>query len=167
MRTKAQQKAAEKGRSVIRDNRNKRKVAIYKSYKPPTHDPLFMLGLGLYCGEGSKTQCVQFSSASPSLIRFMLYWFTTYFVVEDYYLWVQHYGQKTPAVMKRHWSQLSNVPSHRIRLYLTPPSKQSQKKRGHTLLYGTAHLRILKSYTVLRLQIRKAQETAKLNPADR
>jgi transposase-like protein len=165
MQTTQQQYAAAKGRRVIARNRLARRRAIHRRYVPPLNEPFFMLGLGLYCGEGTKDDRVAFSSASPKLIRQMLRWFRRYFGVKDadFCLCVRHYGCRTEATVKRHWKQHTGIAKNKMQVAITPASRWSRHQKGQTLLYGTAYLRLYKSARI-RIQITKAQALADVMP---
>jgi hypothetical protein len=75
------QAAAKRGRDKIMANRKERRerwraeaVSLWEKWK---HAPLFMLGVGLYWGEGEKTSCskrLALSNSDPKLLHTWLRW---------------------------------------------------------------------------------------------
>jgi len=163
MRTKQQLKAARKGQLTIQRNRENNYRRVWSAYKPPLHDPKFMLGLGLYAGEGTKREEVKFSSASPTFIKLMDHWFEAYFSFESRVLRVHHYGIYQDKSIQRYWAKQTGIPVNCIQVYVVKASRSSQRKKGNTLLHGTAYLRLRKPYAT-RIQIDKALHMCKINP---
>lgn len=163
MRTQQQLKAAKRGRQTIQRNREKRYYQVWRAYKPPTTDPKFMVGLGLYIGEGAKQNEVRFSSASPNLICFMLKWFKRYFTFGAIHLYVYHHAHYKDESVQRYWARKTKLPSSVIRVLQPRQSYMGKNRNGHLLPHGTVQLRVLKPYTT-RIQIDKAIHVCKLNP---
>jgi len=79
------EKRIEKYRETMRGKRNKRLLEIYKIQKkkilPLNKRELFLAGLMLYWGEGTKcrTDGLSVSNTDPSVIKFFIYWIKKFF----------------------------------------------------------------------------------------
>ena len=74
---------------------------------------IFMLGLGLYVGEGSKTSnAVRLSNSNPAIIRFSVRWFieTCGLAKENLRIRIHLYPDSDENVCKRYWSKITGLP---------------------------------------------------------
>lgn len=132
-----------------------------ESYNPPFHDPKFMLGLGLYWGEGSKYSESEtaFTNADPYMVCQFKNWVCTYFRddFDRFSVEVHHYGIKPDEEVKSYWSVLLDVPLADFVKSQTTVSGLSKLKKGNTLPFGTVQVRLRgKGKWVVRAKIQKA-----------
>ena len=109
---------------------------------------LFMLGLGLYVGEGSKTaEIIGFVNADPSVINLMIRWFTEAIGLPKANLRIRlHlYPDSDERRSLQYWSKITTIPVSQFQK--TSFDRRTDKKatKSGKLLHGTAHLR-LKSF---------------------
>ena len=109
---------------------------------------VFMVGLGLYIGEGSKTaEITSFVNADPSVINFMLRWFTEGLDLPKKNLRIRlHlYPDCDEKKSLQYWSKMTTIPISQFQK--TSFDRRTDKKaiKSGKLLHGTAHLR-LKSF---------------------
>lgn len=138
-------------------------------YDPPLDDPNFMLGLGLYWGEGSKysrTETV-FTNSDPKMLRAFVVWVAEFFG-EDFDRFsaeVHHYDTERDDEIKCYWSKLLGVPLTHFIKSQVHVSKSSGRKKGNILPFGTAkvYVRGCGSWKV-RAKIQKALDL--LGPVD-
>ncbi len=106
---------------------------------------LFMLGLGLYIGEGGKTHDMTiFSNSDPSVIRIIMRWFREIcFVPEKHFRAIIHvYPDVNIDEALNFWSDVSSIPI--FQFYNSSVDKRSNKSitnRGK-LSFGTVHVSI-------------------------
>ena len=108
---------------------------------------LFMLGLGLYIGEGTKsptyTPCIV--NANPSIIIIMIRWFREVVGVgmENFRICIHVYPDNEEEKCLQFWSETTNIP--RSQFLKTQVDRRKNKKaiKSGKLLYGTAHLRVV------------------------
>jgi hypothetical protein len=148
------------GRRMADKWKQKRKDLL-KDYAPATSNPLFMLGLGLYWGEGSKytSNSVAMTNADLNVHKVFIAWIHRFFVPEPRFtVSVQHYYPDRDTEIKEYWSKSLGVPIEDFIKSQFKASKISLKKRN-TLPYGTINLR-LKGCSVweVRAKIGKALE---------
>lgn len=144
------EKRIEKYRETMRQKRNKRLLEIYKIQKkiilPLSKRELFLAGLMLYWGEGTKcrTDGLSVSNTDPSVIKFFIYWIKKTFSVrpEKMRVQIQLYSDMDIKKEIDYWSSVTKIP---INQFTKPYIKQSSSKRinhkggfGH----GTCNVRV-------------------------
>lgn len=107
---------------------------------------LFMLGLGIYIGEGTKsiyTPCIV--NANPDIIKTMIRWFKEVIGVktENFRICVHIYPDNNEEKCLQFWSETTNIP--RSQFLKTQIDRRKEKKavKIGKLPHGTAHLRVL------------------------
>jgi hypothetical protein len=142
----------------------KRRQEVQDAYNPPVHDPAFMLGLGLYWGEGAKAiPCrVGISNMDAAVLRTFMAWARRYFggEFERFGAQVHHpHGDEHDTVVLAYWSKELSLPLDQF-LPCLKVEKRSGKNYGHPG-YGVAHIR-LRGHGVWRIRqkIDKAMKVA-------
>lgn len=140
----------ERYRETMRQKREKRLNNVYKIQKklilPLNKKELFIAGLGLYWGEGTKcrTDGLSISNTDPSVIKFFIYWAKIIFSVQTKKMkaHIQLYNDMNIKKEINYWSKITKIP---IKQFSKPYIKQSSSKRinhkggfGH----GTCNIRI-------------------------
>lgn len=108
-----------------------------------TRRDLFMIGLGLYIGEGSKTaEITRFVNSDPAVVNLMIRWFTEALGVPRLNLRMRlHlYPDCDERQSLRYWSKITNIPMSQFQR--TSFDRRTNKKAAKIgkLIYGTAHL---------------------------
>lgn len=115
------------------------KSNVYDQYDPLIKDPKFMLGLGVYWGEGNKSNSFGMSNADPETIKVFMYWAKNYFDVSSFRACVHHYNEDKDKEVRLWWSQIISLPLSCFNRSLFTVSKSSLLKRK-TLENGTMHI---------------------------
>lgn len=103
----------------------------------------FMLGVGLYIGEGSKTNdIVRIVNSNPKIIKFMVNWFQNICAVprDNLRLRLHLYPDNDRDASREYWSKVTGLS---LNQFLKPQidSRINKKiKNKGKLPYGTAHL---------------------------
>lgn len=106
---------------------------------------IFMIGIGLYLGEGSKShEEVRIVNSNPIIIRLAIRWFKKFCSVQSHHLRIAIHGYPDHNIdeLLAFWSDTLNIPIEQfIKTTIdTRQHKSAHKKRK--LPYGTAHLYI-------------------------
>lgn len=114
-----------------------------RSLQSMTQRDLFMLGLGLYIGEGSKSGLMtRFANSDPAAINLMIHWFTKALGVpkKNLRLRIHLYPDCNEKLSLQYWSRMTGVP--RTQFYRTSIDRRTNKRvdRAGKLPHGTAHL---------------------------
>jgi len=129
---------------------------------------LFITGLGLYWGEGNKkTGGVRFCNSDPSIIKFIMKWFTQALQINtqrfSLYININRIHKKREKEVKTFWINLTGLPTEQFRKVIFIKSKNKKVYENFNNHYGTLDMRVLKS-TYLLYQIRgwlKALESSR------
>lgn len=140
----------ERFRMTMRRIREKRLAEIYRVQKKiisPLNDrELFLAGLFLYWGEGSKCRWdgLSVSNTDPSVIKFFIYWLNKSLDVSLRKLRVslQLYNDMEIAKEVKFWSGISGIPiSQFIRPYVKATSSMRINHKGG-FGHGTCNVRV-------------------------
>lgn len=111
-----------------------------------TKRDLFMLGIGIYIGEGSKTgNVIRVTNADPKIIKFIVKWLeeTCGLSRENFRIRLHLYPDNNVKECISFWSNMSGIPSGQFqKTYIDIRKDKKIFKRGK-LPYGTAHLSII------------------------
>lgn len=110
-----------------------------------TKRDLFMLGIGIYIGEGTKTNnIVRIINADPKIIKFAVKWFkeTCGLSRENFRIRLHLYPDNNIKKCIQFWSDISEIPINQFqKTYIDIRKNKKMFKRGK-LPYGTAHLSV-------------------------
>jgi len=109
-----------------------------------TKRDLFLLGIGLYIGEGSKTQDqVRIVNSDPDVICLAIHWFTKVLGLrkEHFSPTIHLYPDNDPRESLEFWSRVTDIPPSQFGKTQIDRRLKKPKKVG-LLRYGTAHLHI-------------------------
>jgi len=110
-----------------------------------TKRDLFMLGIGIYIGEGAKTfDIVRIINADPKIIKFSVKWFEEVCGLprENFRIRLHLYPDNNIKQCKKFWSSISEIPENQFqKTHIDERKDKKMFKRGK-LPYGTAHLSI-------------------------
>ena len=106
---------------------------------------LFMLGVGIYIGEGTKTNnIVRIINADPKIIKFAVKWFEEICGLsrDNFRIRLHLYPDNNIKKCIQFWSDISGIPLSQFqKTYIDIRKDKKMFKRGK-LPYGTAHLSI-------------------------
>lgn len=105
---------------------------------------LFMFGLGLYLGEGSKTaDIVRVVNSDPDVIRLAIAWFKSLGVLRNQFVVTLHlYPDSNVRKCLQFWSEATTIP---LDQFAKPQIDRRRNKKAYKagkLPYGTAHLSV-------------------------
>lgn len=104
---------------------------------------LFMLGLGLYIGEGSKTaEITRFVNSDPAAVSLMVRWFTEALSLPKKNLRVRiHlYPDCDERRSLQYWSKITTIPISQFQKSSFDRRTDKKALKSGKLLHGTAHL---------------------------
>lgn len=108
---------------------------------------LFMLGIGLYIGEGSKaTEEIRIVNSDPKVLKLSLKWLreAVRLPMENFQIRVHGYPDTDPGQVKDFWSEALEFPLSQFgKMVIDRRVNKSPLKHGR-LPYGTAHLSVRK-----------------------
>lgn len=107
---------------------------------------LFMLGLGLYIGEGAKSdQMICFVNSNPTIICTAICWFTRILKVprDNLRLRIHLYPDNEVEKSISYWSQTTGIPRDQFHKTITDRRTNKKAVKAGKLPYGTAHLMVL------------------------
>lgn len=138
---------------------------IMDAYDPPFCDPVFMLGLGLYWGEGTKhSPCTTaFANSDVGPVKQFIVWVRRFFEpdFDNIGVCIHHYNSEADEAIKGYWSTMLGIPLADFNKSVFTVSRASKRKKSNTLPYGTAHVFLRgKGNWVVRTKIEKALTTA-------
>ncbi len=116
----------------------KRRQNLKDNYIPPFDNPRFMLGLGIYIGEGNKynKSDTGLSTCDVYIAKIFIDWIKEFFHSDLFRLSVHHYNPNKDIEIINYWSIQLNIPTDYFNKSIFSISKSSQRKRN-TLAYGT------------------------------
>lgn len=104
---------------------------------------LFMLGIGLYLGEGSKSQEeVRVVNSDPTTLKLAIKWLREFGKVELDHLRIaiHSYPDHNANELLRFWSKMLNIPAEQFIKTSIDTRKNKSVLKNRKLPYGTAHL---------------------------
>ena len=135
-------------KKIIQNRKDRWKIFCHKAetqYKVLSHNPNFMLGLGLYIGEGIKNSdnVAGFSNSNPSVIVKALEFFSLIKVPKEKIKASIHlHRQQNIKKAEKFWSRYLKIPQSRFNKTSVSISKRSKQTKGNILPYGTCHITI-------------------------
>jgi hypothetical protein len=139
-------------RRVPRDTQHKRRREVeairaeaYRQAEQLAKQPLFVAGVTLYWGEGSKTQTdLTLSNADPKALRLFVTWVRSYLDHEaEFRLSLHLHGGNSESAAKAYWRSELNLPDVRFtKTYFKPPGSGHRK---NSLKHGICRVRVCRS----------------------
>lgn len=125
---------------AMRNRWENKRIEVGKNYNPPFNDPFFMLGLGIYMGEGSKycPSQTSLSNSDPEIIKIFKKWIEKYFWEENFY-WrasIHIYDKLNIEKDLKWWSKITGLSTDKFIKTQISISSSSKRKRN-TLVHGT------------------------------
>lgn len=105
---------------------------------------LFMLGIGLYIGEGSKTQdAVRLVNSSVAVIQLYIDWLRALGVPKKHiYIRLHLYPDIDERTAKRYWAKQTTIPLSQFDPSCIDTRTNKSMTRKKLLQYGTAHVSV-------------------------
>lgn len=141
---KARAASGESKARLRRESTDRANQEAAREVRSVTRRDLFLFGLGLYLGEGSKTtDAVRIVNADPKVIKSMVSWFKSVGVTSDQFAPRLHlYPDSDVAESLHFWSQMTTIPKTQFQTpYIDRRIDKKAKKEGK-LPFGTLHLSI-------------------------
>jgi len=139
------QRAADRGRAQIEENRRQRRelwlaeaCSLWKQWR---HDPLFILGVGLYWGEGRKCQSpprLSLTNSDVHLLQVWLRWCQRFLPGVPLYYELHIHDNCAVEAAKLFWKQQLSI---EVQTILVAVSSASNRRRN-TLSAGTLTVRV-------------------------
>lgn len=139
----------EKFRETMKGKRQKRLNLIYAEQKkillPLKNREVFLIGLGLYWGEGTKCtmSSLSVSNTNPAIIKFYIYWLNKCldFPVQKMTAYLHLYNDMDTEKEISYWSKILNIPKSQFpHPYIKKTSSKRINYKG-TFGHGTCNLR--------------------------
>lgn len=149
--TVARRVAAAPGKSAVVKNR-KKLASIQEGKKLGAKDigtlserDLFMLGIGLYIGEGAKLyESVRMINSDPNVIRMTMKWFREIcgLSTENFNVAMHLYPDTPEKAAMKYWSKLTGVPFSQFGKTQIDKREGKSENKKRKLPYGTVHVTI-------------------------
>ncbi len=107
---------------------------------------LWMLGIGLYIGEGSKSiESVRIMNSDPEIIKASIKWFKDIFGLKDdnIVISIHLYPDSNKEKCLNFWSSATKISRSRFKKTQVDERKNKSVKKQGKLPHGTAHIRII------------------------
>ncbi len=127
------------------DSINRAKEIARKDINNLTKRDLFMLGIGIYIGEGSKTHdIVRVSNSNPAIIRFMVVWFQKIcgLDIKNLSIRLHVYPDNDLKECEQFWVRETGISTAQFLKPYIDVRINKKKSNGRKLSFGTAHLSI-------------------------
>ena len=132
-------------------------------YAVLSRDPIFMFGLALYIGEGSKTQpnSLRFSNCNPGVIRTSLQFFLTIGVAQSSVRCAVHlHPGLCIETAEVYWQGVTELPLAQFYKTTVALSRASSGTKTNVQRYGTCHL--VAHQTIIRQKLERWMELSLL-----
>ena len=142
---KARSRASEVKSNLKRKSIDEAGVLARKDIVDFNKRDLFMLGLGLYMGDGSKTQnMVRIVNSNPDIIRLAVKWFKDVCGLDEsnFRLAIHLHFDNNKASSEKYWNKVTGIPISNFGKMQVDKRVSSHKKKN-LLPHGTAHLSIV------------------------
>jgi len=106
---------------------------------------LFMIGVGLYIGEGSKTtEAIRLVNADPEVIKLYIHWLRQVCGLcdENITISLHLYPDTDVDVAKAYWRKVTNLPAESFRWVSIDRRSNKSKSNAGKLPHGTAHVTV-------------------------
>jgi len=118
-----------------------------------SHRDMFMLGIGLYMGEGSKSfEQINIVNSDPVIIRIGIKWLKTFLKldIKNFTISIHAYPDTDLTRSVSFWSRKTGIPKNQFYKIVVDSRKNKSSLNKRKLPYGTVSLRIRKGETNIR-----------------
>ena len=151
--------AGARGRQIGADmNKAKRSAALDVAkqqaeveFTTITHRELFLLGLGIYWGEGIKSRTSQAAvvNSDPKILQVMIRWFCECLLVKksDFrpYVYISDQHRDREKIIMSYWQKTLKLKGVQFKSPIYLHQKPKQKYENHDSYFGVVALRVSKS----------------------
>ena len=140
---KARLKSALYKQSQKFENIAKMKLEAAEDIGKLSHRDIFMLGIGLYLGEGSKAlEQVRIANSDPMIIKLAIKWLKKFCAlnVKHFKITVHAYPDTDISMIIAFWSRQTKIPASQFNKVVIDNRKNKSDHKRRTLPHGTAHL---------------------------
>jgi hypothetical protein len=109
-----------------------------------TERDLFMLGLGIYMGEGSKTVCLRLVNSDPTIIYTGITWFKRIYGLNNgnFMIRIHLYPDCDVEESRIYWSKITGLELSQFHPVYIDRRANKSVRNSRKLLFGTAHVTI-------------------------
>lgn len=139
-------KSAEKRHNQKVSNIEQLKIMGAKEIGKLSNRDLWLLGLGLYLGEGSKTfDIIRIINSDPNVIKLAIRWFKDICKLENdnITIAIHIYPDNNELECKTFWEKVTNLPDKNFRKTQIDRRQNKSIIKRNKLPYGTAHITIV------------------------
>jgi predicted transcriptional regulator len=144
------EKRIEKFREAMREKRENRLKEVYKIEKedilPLSDREIFIFGLGLYWGEGTKSynSALSISNTDPSIIKFFIIWMERSLKISKEKLKVHLHLYEDMDIEKeqKYWSEMLNIPFSQFYKPYIKKTLQTNINHKGGFGHGTCNIRV-------------------------
>lgn len=154
-----QTSAGQRGRQMGADmNKAKRSAALDTAkqqaefeFSDITHRELFLLGLGIYWGEGIKSRTSQAAvvNSDPKILQVMIRWFCECLSVKKSefrpYVYISDMHRDREEIIMTYWKETLKLKREQFKTPIFLHQKPKQKYENHDNYFGVVALRVSKS----------------------
>ena len=111
-----------------------------------THRDLWMLGLGIYLGEGSKIyEITRITNSDPDILRVSVRWLREICGVplDNFDVRLHIYPDTDQKLAEQYWEEITGIPSKQFQKVSVDRRLNKKRKNQGKLPFGTAHITIL------------------------
>lgn len=120
---------------------------------------LLLIGAALYWAEGTKSEgkygypAFSFTNSDPAMIQLCLRFIREILYVKEEKIraGIHLYDKTDTETARTFWSRVTNLPRERF-YTVNQISRASKQKRGHTLPFGTLHIKVSKRLVFFRVK---------------
>lgn len=137
---------------AIEAQRTKKRISIEKAKVLATKDvgnlskrDLFMLGIGIYIGEGSKTgDIIRITNSDPKIIQTAIIWFKKILNLQNsnFSIRIHLYPDNNEMESVEYWSKTTGLPKENFLSTWIDIRTNKKRKNVGKLPYGTAHVTV-------------------------
>lgn len=117
-----------------------------------THRDIFMLGIGIYFGEGSKSiEEIRISNSDPMIIRLSLVWLQKFCGLKKHHfrITLHSYPDIDHRKALQFWSKKTTIPTTQFTKTVVDNRENKSLLKRRKLPYGTAHLYVRSGGTII------------------
>lgn len=109
-----------------------------------TDRDLFMLGLGIYMGEGSKAVCLRVVNSDPTIVRTAIEWFKKVYGLgeENFGVRIHLYPDCDIEESRKYWSERLGLGLGQFYPVRVDKRQNKSQRNSRKLKFGTAHVTI-------------------------
>jgi hypothetical protein len=116
---------------------------------------LFIAGIALYWGEGSKGEKLQITNSDPKIIKFFILWLKEIFSISKsdliFYIAINEMHKNRLSNVERYWRDTLKVNKNQFTKTVVLKSKNKKRYSNFQEHYGTLRVNVRKSSRIRRI----------------